>query len=388
MRQWLVVIVSGLLVLAGMGYRAHNRVLPKLTQNGEARPLGVFHVHSDMSHDGHVKVEELAAIASQQKLDFLVLTDHNRQLAGPVTVGDVTLLSFAEISTGFGHVVGLAARDLPPETVRNNLEVVRDIRALGGNPIATHPADTKRPWDGPMVGLAGFEIANVASAARRRGGPIFLGLVPTLLAYGVHRDLALAQLYDRDARALTRWDRESSAAFVGYCGADAHGRPLPMADNLRAFALSLHAALPSDTDERPAAILSALLRGRFHCVTPLFGRNPRFEFEAYLGSHWAGAAGDSLTLDEVDALKIKGPTTESGERPQLVLFRNGQEVVRTHESELNYKAPPPGTYRVEVRLEIPGILFGNRSVPVIYSNRIRITPPKAATSDAEPELSP
>ena len=56
----------------------------------------------------------------------------------------------------------------------------------------------------------------------------------------------------------------------------------------------------------------------------------------------------------------------------VVLFRNGEEVTRSQGGRLRYADPTPGTYRVEVRLPVPGVLWGYRVLPVIYSNRIRV----------------
>ena len=376
MLRRLLLLTAAVLFLVGMGYRVRYRSIPVLESSSDAHPIGAFHVHSVSSHDGHASLEEIAADADALGLDFVVVTDHNRQLAGPIQIGHVTVLSYAELSTPFGHVIALGSHELPDVEERERIGVVRRIRDLKGLPIATHPGDPKRPWDGPVAHLGGVEIANLASSARRRGGPIFVGLLSTLLAYPINRDLALAQIYDRDARSLQRWDGESRPDFIGLCGTDAHGRPLPLKDNLRTWVVALESPLPSAPEDRPRAVLMNLVGGRFHCAAGLFGMDPEFDFVAVSGGRRIAVGGGTTYASQIDALEIVSPRT-STDQPTLVLFRNGEEVMRTQESFLRYAAPPIGTYRVEVRLAIPGVLFGYRVIPVIYSNRIRIreTPP-------------
>jgi hypothetical protein len=367
----ILTITAVVLGIVGAGYRARHRELPVLEHSSDPHPLGAFHVHSVASHDGQESLESIATAAGDLGFDFVVVTDHNRQLAGPIQLGPVTILSYAELSTPFGHVVALGGSDLPDTAEREHISVIRRIRELKGLPIATHPADPKRPWDGPVAHLGGVEIANLASSARRRGGPIFVGLLPTLLTYPVNRDLALMQIYDRDVRSLQRWDGESSPEFVGLCGTDTHGRPLLLKDSLRAWVLALETPLPSAPDDRPRAILETLKRGRFHCAAGLLGLDPEFEFAAVRGSRRVALGGGTVFPSQIDALVVTSPKSSS-DRPTLVLFRNGQEVMRTQESELRYASPPVGTYRVEVRVALPGVLLGYRVIPVIYSNRLRV----------------
>ena len=104
-----------------------------------------------------------------------------------------------------------------------------------------------------------------------------------------------------------------------------------------------------------------------------------------MGTRRIAAGGDTVFTSQIDALVAESPKS-SGDPPTVVLFRNGEEVMRTQASELHYGAPPIGTYRVEIRLPIPGVLVGSRMLPVIYSSRIRILedpPPSPLTSPSE-----
>jgi hypothetical protein len=369
-RRFLIVIVL-LAAITVAGYRAHERVLPHLEAASSPHFVGTYHVHTSASHDSDTNLEDLAEIARELGIDFLVVTDHNNQLAGPVEVNGVLVLSHAELSTPFGHVVQLGATELLEHSKRKGLGILREIRKLGGIPIAAHPADPKRPWTGPVDGLGGFEIASSSASARRRGGPIFAGLLPTAAAYWLNRDLAVAQILDRDDTALRRWDAESDPGMVGMCGVDAHGKFLGSALELRGWHTVIDAPLPVDRTLLPAAIIDALSRGRFHCVAGLVARDPEFEFIGAWGGEPAAAPGDTVAATAVDALVARNPRS-AVDTTTMVLLRNGEVVARSQGGRLEYANPIPGTYRVEVRLPIPGILWGYRMVPVIYSNRIRV----------------
>ena len=172
-------------------------------------------------------------------------------------------------------------------------------------------------------------------------------------------------------RRCASWDGEPDPRVVGMCGSDSHGR---IGDNelmLTTWLLVLDAPVPQGAArERAAALLDHLDRGRFHCVAGLFARDPVFAFAAWRGEHLVAAPGDEAAVDEVQDLVVEGPTASAP--VSLLLLRNGQPVARTQGNRLRYSEPSAGTYRVEVQLAVPGVLVGSSSVPVIYSNRIRL----------------
>ncbi len=378
----LIYVIVAVALFGTLGARVYYGKLPELAPAPESRVVGVFHVHSDMSHDSTLTLDTLTATAHDLGLEFVVVTDHNAQLAGPTYRNDVLVLSYAELSTPLGHVIQLGAGELLREEDRRAPDVPAKIRAVGGIPIIAHPTDRKRPYDGSLASVGGLEVTSFAASARRYGGASFLGFVPIVAAYRANPMLTLAQLYDRDQRALARWDGELAAGVVGLCGTDSHGRFTDLALNLRTWLVVIDAPLP-EGGARPAALIEHLGRGRFHCVAGLFGSDPEFSFAAYRGQDPVAAPGDEVAESEVEALVAVGPET-SADAATIVLLRNGEEVARVNAAQLSYPAPRPGTYRVEVRLAVPGLLFGHELVPVIYSNRIRVrqAPPPAAPEPA------
>lgn len=360
--------------------RLINRLLPAAANEKPVR--GVFHVHSAQSHDSRLSVDDIARVAAAQELDFVVLTDHNTQSAGPILRHGVIILSYAELSTAFGHAIQFGATDVLAKSERQGVDIHERVRALGGRSILAHPDDRKRDWSGPIEGAGGVEIANTASAARRRGGPLFIGLVPAALAWKFRPDLALIQTYDRDRRALRRWDGELNPQFAGVCGVDAHGR-IPLSDNLRLWRMVLtdlsRAELQQATDlsdpeeqdlERGSRrLVQEILSGRFSCVAGIVAEAPHFDFHGVTAGGSRVAPGS--VVDDLAEILVSGPQSD-GSPPTMVLLRNGEEVLRSQDIGLRYADPSPGVYRVEVRLPLPEVVFGHRAVPVIYSGRLRV----------------
>ncbi|MFW6089980.1 MAG: hypothetical protein ACODAB_09515, partial [Gemmatimonadota bacterium] len=70
--------------------------------------------------------------------------------------------------------------------------------------------------------------------------------------------------------------------------------------------------------------------------------------------------------------RLVGRADDSAGARTTVLLRDGAEVARSGATSLRHADPAPGTYRVEVRVRVPGVFFGGRDVPALYSNRIRV----------------
>ncbi len=373
------------LVVGGLAWLAYDRLmtveLPLLAAGDARLPVGVYHLATSASRETSHPERAWAAKAEAAGLDFVVLTDANDQLAGPVEHGSVVVLSAAELDTPFGRVVQLGAEGVLEESRRNRLDLLASIRSIGGVPVLSHPADPKRPWNGPVEGAGGLEIVSFSSAMRETAGPIFIGGLPSLIAYELRPELALAQVYQRNERALERWDAESDPAFVGFCGADNRGLLEPE-DNLRTWQIILDEPLDDDSDASDGAqLLGRLAEGRFYCAAGLFGTRPYFRFGALVGDSWAARPGDQVVT--ATEIVVFGPTGKP-DPVTLILLRNGSEVARVTGEELRYRDPRPGTYRAEVRVSVPNVFWGKRAVTAIYSNRIRLLPDEDPVSAVRP----
>jgi len=353
----------------GLARHVHDRRTPVLESGPSFRPRGAYHVRADVQERGLTSLDALASRAKASGLSFVVITDPNAQLAGPMVRDGVVILSYAELATPAGLVVGLGTGYVLSAGERMAPRVHAAIRSLGGVPVISHPSDPKRPWTGELEGAGGFEIASFAATARRVAGSFSFGLVPLLLGAQVNPRLALAQLYERDRDALRLWDSEAGEV-VGFCGAGSLDA-VDASQDLSTWNIILDDALPDDPAQRPVALLDQLSHGAFFCAAGLFGEAPYFEFGARKGNAWTGKNGSIVRDIDAAELVVLAPSTTSG-LPNIVLLRNGEEVARVYGRELRYGEPVPGTYRVEVRIPMPFVVSGERSVPVIYSNRIRV----------------
>jgi len=374
-------VVLALLVGAGIaaGWVA-ARDVPNLAVDpaGAAaapRLRGVFHVHSDSSHDGRTPAGEQLEAAGRLGLDFVIFTEHDvspdhDSRGGPLVVAGT------EWSTTYGHLIYVGHPEPPPleseSTARLRIGLVDSLRARGALTILAHPASPRRPWTGRLAGIGGLEIVSMSTDARAKADPI-VALLPGLFALPLNPELALAQLYRRDATALGIWDRLEDPAVIGMCGTDAHGWIDPELD-FRTWQIVLDPWSDAPDPLTAAALLDRLASGRFICVAALLtDGSPDFSFGGATPTGGPIPQGASVAADSIAALETRGPRLTGSGDLTTILFRDGVEVARTTAASLRRSDPEPGTYRVEVRVRVPGVLFGGRTVPVIYSNRIRVT---------------
>lgn len=358
------------LVLAAAAIRAWSRDLPAYRADSSAGLRGVFHIHSDASHDGRVSYEDLIEAGRRLDIDFLVFTEHNRRpdrgqpLTGPIVV------SGSELSTAFGHLIQLGLDTVPGKAMRDSTGLLGFLREHGALGIAAHPESPKRPWTGPDSMLSGFEITSSSVDFRLKAGRRYVGAAGPLAAYVVNRPLALAQFYRRDDEALARWDARPDPSVFGICGTDTHGWIAPHFQ-YRTWQVVLDPWDKSSRAVTPADIIIRLAEGRFICLASLLeGDAPQFRFVAE-GNGRTVPQGSDVSMDSVARLVVSAPVF-AGWPASIVLLRDGVPVSRSESEVLVYDALVPGTYRVEVRVRLPRLLWGSFEVPVLYSNRIRL----------------
>lgn len=378
----LLIVVVLCFGLGGLMRHVRARPTPVVESSPRYLPRGVFHLAPRVSEFGLAAADDLATRAHGVGLDFIVLTDRDSQLAGPLVRDGVVVLSYAETVTERGSLVVLgAAQPLDDREKAAPLDAA-DGRGLA---IITRPTEPHRAWDGSPARAGGVAIASVPATARREAGASSFGLVPLVLGAQWNKRLAAAQLYRRDDRALALWDTLSGGA-VGVCEGGA-ANAVDSTRELDSWQLVLDAPLPEAPDQRPSALLSALTRGAFHCATGLFGEGVAFEFGARSGNAWLAHEGDTVRDGDADELVVVGPQTSIG-APRIDLYYNGERISHAVGRELHHRGLAPGHYRAEVSILLPGLLFGMRSVPIVYSNRIRVVeafPPKRmATTAADP----
>ena len=350
----------------------------------DERPRGVFHVHSDSSHDGRTPASEQLAAAGRLGLDFVIFTEHDAQpVHGPPSVEPLAVPG-TEWSTTYGHLIYLGyAEPPPPESesrARLQIGLVDSLRARGALTILAHPASPRRPWTGRLAGIGGLEIASTSSDARVKGDPLY-ALLPGLFALPFNRELALAQLYRRDTAALGMWDGLPDPRVIGMCGTDAHGWIDPE-QNFRTWQIVFDSWDDAPDPLTSEAVVDRLSTGRFFCLAALLAEGaPDFSFRGVTVAGESVPTGATVADELIAALEITTPrlagqsedvTDNAAPTATTVLLRDGAEIARTSGRSLRHADPLPGTYRVEVRVRVPGVFFGGRDVPAVYSNRIRV----------------
>jgi hypothetical protein len=359
-----------ILVLAAAAIRVSSRDLPAYRADSSAGLRGVFHIHSEASHDGRVPYQDMIEAGRRLDVDFLVFTEHNRRPDRPQPRDGPVVVSGTELSTAFGHLIQLGLDTVPKKAMRDSTGLLEFLREQGAVAIAAHPESPKRPWTGSDSGLNGFEITNSAVDFRTKAGRRYVGVTGPLAAYVVNRTLALGQLYRRDDAALARWDARPDPSVFGICGTDTHGWISPRLQ-YRTWQVVLDPWDRPSQDVTPTDIINRLAEGRFICLAGLLeGDAPRFRFTAE-GKGRTVPQGSDASIDSVARLLVSAPVF-AGSPASIVLFRDGVQVSRTDSEFLAYDVLAPGTYRVEVRARLPRLAWGSFEVPVLYSNRIRL----------------
>lgn len=123
---------------------------PAPLKTGRRWYRGDFHVHSEQSGDASATFAEIAALAKQQRLDFVNISDHNTSAQLPLIAAfqqnerDVLFLRGAEITTyaGHGNAVGTTSYvdhriGLAGRTIEGVLD---DVAAQDAIFIVNHPA--------------------------------------------------------------------------------------------------------------------------------------------------------------------------------------------------------------------------------------------------------
>lgn len=154
----------------------------------------MVHSHSDLSHDGTLKIEKLREFFMSKGFHFLCLTDHSqdvpierfqelkarcRELSDDkfVFVPGIEYSCINEV-----HIMGIGIETLSRETEQN--KVIEHIHANNGMAVWAHPTKTIYPTDNSWISkLDGVEIWNLASDGK------FLPQAKTVKAYYRFKDV-------------------------------------------------------------------------------------------------------------------------------------------------------------------------------------------------------
>lgn len=96
------------------------------------------HVHSEKSFDSKQSLKEIAAACKKNGIDGVCICDHNISFTDPCEIDGVMIMSGIEISTEYGHLLGLFIKS-EVKPIRSFDEAVARIKDAGGIAVLAHP---------------------------------------------------------------------------------------------------------------------------------------------------------------------------------------------------------------------------------------------------------
>jgi len=365
-KKLLYILLALVLVYAvWLGYnllRFEKYMFP-VSSAGSHEVIGAYHVHTTFS-DGQKHPDKIAKRASSASLDFIILTDHGSPnyecLQSQGWKEGVLVLAGSELSVSRGHMVGLAFQKPPFTFSQNAEEAARQIDALEGFSIISHPySKTSWTW-GESFPYHGLEIINSDAMLKTN----FFSTLPYLPALLVRPEYTLLKMIDYPLKNLEKWDDLNNHHIIyGYFSVDAHFLYKPLFSLLRLHLL-LKKPLSSDFQEAGDQVYDTLRKGKFYNAIDAAADPSGFRYSAKKNEK-IRPMGEILMLDSPVTLRIKTPFPFAKE---VHLIHNGNTILRSPKKRISFKTKNPGTYRVEVYLKEKTPL--NKNVPWIVSNPI------------------
>ena len=331
---------------------------------------GAIHIHT-VDSDGTKTHEEIAGIAHEVGLRFLLFTDH------------MTLQSFHEGKEGFYNdvlvLIGYEHNDREDcnhylifgidEVLPASMEAAEYVAAAadrGALGIMAHPDEIRGrdarfrsyPWTAWEVErFEGMEIWNQMSEWMEN-----LKFYNQILMLFSPRKWLRAPT----TRILRKWDELNMTRKVaGIASVDAHGflyraGPLhltifPYKVQLKSLRthLILKEPLSKDAEKAKQQVFQAIRACRVFVSNYRWGEAGEFSFEATNMSASAILGGD-IRLDKDTRLYVSAPL-----RGRIRLIADGKQVAEQKGKTLEYRVNLPGAYRAEVYRGSKGWIFSN-----------------------------
>jgi hypothetical protein len=363
----IAVLYLGWLGFESLGSRPYANATPPAPAQNSLEVEGVYHIHTKFS-DGHASVDELAAQASREKLDFLILTDHGNpnfeSLRSQGRKDGVLVLAGSELSVNRGHLVALGFRTPDRNFSQKAEDAVPEIQALGGFAVIAHPySKVKWSW-GDVSVYSGLEIINADTMFKNNVGRV-LPYLPLLL---FRSRLPLIRMLEHPEINLKKWDqRAATSAVYGYFSADAHLYYRAIFSLLHLHVL-LDKPLADGFEAAAGQVYVALRKGQFFNAIEAAAGARGFRFKASAAGGAAFRMGDTIPAGEAAGtvrFEARAPFSFATE---IHLVRDGRTIASTRDGVLTVEAQGPGVYRVEVFLKERSALAAD--IPWIISNPI------------------
>lgn len=152
-----------------------------------------LHIHSAVSADGRMSLDEILRRCREEGLQGAAVCDHDRVMAEERTDADFLWIPGVEVSTAYGHLLGLFVSE--PVPAGDLAAAVEAIHAAGGIAVLAHPF------------------------ARRGDGGALLPIVPMLDGIEVYNSRAMR----KNSRANVMADEFAAVhGLRRFAGSDAH----------------------------------------------------------------------------------------------------------------------------------------------------------------------
>ena len=340
--------------------------------------VGSIHIHSKFS-DGSGNVTEIAEIANEVGLDFIILTDHNTLRAlhegYEKWYGNTLLLVGAELNDKVNKNHYLAMNIEKTFSTRLTAkEYVAKVKDAGGIGFIAHPFEKRDsmkehppyPWTDWDAGeFTGMEIWNHMSEWME-------GLTEqNKYNHFVH---PLRSIEGPKKETLEKWDElNMTRKVVGIGGVDAHAHKVNVLGfvevevfpykvlfkSIRTHILTEEKIIREKNDKKELTaakqmIYKSLASGRCFFANYYHGDAKGFRFYANDGNK-KYQMGDAIKGNKKIKLKVILPNISA----RIKLIHNGKEISSIENTEGSFIVNKKGQYRVEVYKENKAWIFSN-----------------------------
>lgn len=354
---------------------------------------GVFNVRSNRT-DGYSNPEEIIEVAKSSDLDFLILTDTETPEDDSSFSGySGRLIVFDAIETKYldSRLVLISKKkrvELPGGSIERNLyltDLLSQKSFNNNNEIAVllQPQQTIKNFPSPLpTGLGGLEILNSKTTSTTAWSDSKLKVLWSVISYPFNVQYSFSRLFQAPEPDLEIFDKTASFRKIYmWAGLDATARALPLANYLiefpsyeKSFGLMsnrvlLNSELTGSFEKDSGKLLEALSQGNFYLSIDSLGDPKGFNFLAKVNSQqWL--MGSTVESQKDLVLEVNLPRTPNYFF-EIVLYKDGQQIVASNKNSISFPVNEKGTYRVMVRVAVPFPLpDGIKWVPWIYSNPI------------------
>lgn len=340
--------------------------------------IGVIHIHSVFS-DGTGTIPEIAAIANELGLDFLMITDHNtlrgKEEGYEKFYGNTLAIIGCEINdeNNKNHYLAFGI-DEAFSTRLGAKTYVKKVNEYGGIGFIAHPHEKRDsmkehppyPWtDWDIDNFTGIEIWNHMSE-----------WMENLTEQNKYQSFLhpLKTIKSPPLETIRVWDNlNKKRMVVGIGGVDAHAHKVNLLGffevevfpykvlfkSIRNHILTSEkievGTSPSSISNAVRIILEALQQGRVFISNSYHGDAAGFRFFAD-NDEKIFQMGESVTFER-NKIFIKAEIpAKNGE---LRLVRNGKVIFSAYSDKLNYKVTEKGAYRLEVYTNGKAWIFSN-----------------------------